>query len=217
MDKRVAHDYSDEELQAQADDIKCAVTIPVNIEIEADHRVLDLSEVEKILRKAKGIGLQDCGCRMDKRNCDAPVHVCLSVDPAVDFTTRFAKSHAHECTLDEALSALKRSHEGGLVHMAYTMKGEDRVSLICSCCSCCCPTLGGLLRHGIAPEILTSRFVAEDNRGKCKACGKCADRCVFRARVFKEGELQYDRTKCFGCGLCISTCPTNAIALVPRP
>lgn len=194
-EKRYARDYTDEELHAQARDIECAVTIPVNVEIEVDHRVLDLGEMEKVLRKARRIGLQDCGCRTEKRNCGAPMHVCISIDPATDYTAKFAQYNAHECTLDEALDALRTSHEGGLVHMAYTMKGEDRVSLVCSCCSCCCPTLGGLLRHGIATQVLTSRFIAEQNYDKCKACRKCADRCVFGARHFKEDKLQYDPSR----------------------
>jgi hypothetical protein len=70
--KRYARDYTDEELRAQARDLECAVTIPVNVEIEADHRVLDLGEVEKILKKARRIGLQDCGCRTEKRNSARP-------------------------------------------------------------------------------------------------------------------------------------------------
>lgn len=125
MGKRYSSDYTDEELRDQARELENAVTIPVNVEIKADHRVLDLGEVEKILRKATKIVLQDCGCRADKGNCDAPRDVCISIEPPEDYMTKLARYNPHESTLEEALNALRRSHEAGLVHMAYTMKGND--------------------------------------------------------------------------------------------
>lgn len=216
MGKRYPRDYTDDELRAQARELESAVTIPVNVEVDADQRVLDLSEVERILRQASRIVLQDCGCRADKGNCDAPRDVCINIDPPEDYVTKYGMYHAHESILEEALNALKRSHEAGLVHMAYTMKGSDRATVICSCCTCCCHTLGGLLRHGIATQVLTSRFVAEQDPQKCIGCGRCVERCVFGARDLETGELKYDRFKCFGCGLCVSTCPGLAITLISR-
>lgn len=63
MGKKYPSDYTEEELRAQARELESAVTSPANVEIEADHRVLDLGEVEKLLRQAKNIILLDCGCR----------------------------------------------------------------------------------------------------------------------------------------------------------
>lgn len=112
--------------------------------------------------------------------------------------------------MEEALDALRRSHEDGLVHLAYVMKGEEEPKQICSCCPCCCHTLGGLLRRGIAASVLSSRFVAEDDPGACSGCGACVKRCVFEARTMQEDKPAYDASKCFGCGLCVSTCSTGA-------
>ena len=214
--KRNQSDYTEEELRREADTLERAVTIPVNVEIKADHRVLDLGEVEKILRQANKIVLQDCGCRTGKGNCDAPVDVCLNIDPPHDYLKKSTNNNPREVTLAEALRALERSHKAGLVHMAYTMRGDDHATLVCSCCSCCCFTLNGLLRHGIATQVLTSKFIAEQDPEKCIACGKCANRCVFGARRVVKKKLEYDKSRCFGCGLCTSTCPTSAIALKPR-
>lgn len=216
MGKRYSNDYSDEQFRKQADDLENAVTIPVNVEIRADHRVLDLGEVEGYLKKAKKIGLQNCGCRVEKGNCDAPRNVCISIDPQDDYFSKNIRYGACEATLRETLDALRRSHEAGLVHMAYTMKGDDRATLICSCCPCCCTTLGGLLRFGIVTKVLTSKFVAEENYEKCVSCGRCVDRCVFEARSLEAGELVFDSSRCFGCGLCVSTCPAGAITLRHR-
>jgi hypothetical protein len=161
--QRYPRDYTEEELREQAASIEKAVTLPVNVEVEAEHRVLDLSEVEKLLRGAKNMVLQDCGCRTDKRNCNSPLDTCVSLDVEDDYVERYSQYHPRFVTVEEALDALRRSHEAGLVHMAYVLKGSDKVSLICSCCPCCCHTLGGLTRFGISTKVLTSELVAQDD------------------------------------------------------
>ena len=208
--------YSDNELRDIADSLQSAVALPVNVEIEADHRVFDMSEVEKILRESEYIFLNNCGCRSMHRNCDNPLDTCLAVNVGPDYPETGEGRNSRRVTVEEALAALKRSHEAGLVHMAYVMKGDDKPFLICSCCTCCCHTLGGLLRHGIHTQVLTSKLIAEDDDAKCTDCGTCVKRCVFGARRMIDGEKQYDNTRCFGCGLCASTCLTNAIKLVDR-
>jgi Pyruvate/2-oxoacid:ferredoxin oxidoreductase delta subunit len=214
--QRYPRDYTEEELKEQAASIEKAVTLPVNVEVEAEHRVLDLSEVEKLLRGAKNIVLQDCGCRADKRNCNSPLDTCVSLDVKDDYVERYSQYHPRFVTVEEALDALRRSHEAGLVHMAYVLKGSDKVSPICSCCPCCCHTLGGLTRFGISTQVLTSKLVAQDDDSKCIDCGRCVERCVFGARAMVDGKKRYDATRCFGCGLCVTTCPEGAVSLVER-
>ena len=208
--------YSEKQLQDIADDIDRAVTIPVNSMIEADHRVFDLSEVEKILRGAKKITVQDCGCKTEYGNCEAPRDVCIGLDEEADYTLEQGKFNVREIDIDEALDVLRRSHEAGLVHMAYVFKDQENPGLICSCCSCCCHTLGGLLRYGIHTEVLSSKLIALDNEEKCVDCGECVSRCLFEARWMEQGQLVYDASKCMGCGLCVSSCPTVAISMVDR-
>ena len=216
MGIRYPKDYSEEELRDNADTLEHAITVPVNIEIESQHRVYDLSEMREILSKADKIVRQDCGCKTDYGNCDAPRDVCLNIGTAAGEALEMNQYHPKLIDLDEALETLERSHRAGLVHMAYTMKGDEYPTVICSCCSCCCHTLGGLLRFGIATKVLTSRYIAEDDESSCTQCGVCIDRCTFGARKLEDGDLIYDETRCFGCGLCVSTCPTETIKLVPR-
>jgi Pyruvate/2-oxoacid:ferredoxin oxidoreductase delta subunit len=205
--------YTEKQLTTIAADIERAVTIPVNTAIEAEHRVFDFSEVEKILRAANRIAVQDCVCKTENNNCDAPRDVCLSLDEEVEYA--LIHSNGKEITVEEALDVLKRSHEAGLVHMAYVMKGQEKPGLLCSCCSCCCHTLGGLLRYGIHTQVITSKLVAFDTEG-CDDCGDCVSRCVFQARSMDDEKLVFDPVKCFGCGLCTSVCPQDAITMVPR-
>ena len=188
----------------------------MNAEIEAEHRVLDLSEVEKILRDSENIFLQDCGCRTIHKNCDNPLDTCLSVNVAADYAEKWPDQHARRVTIEESLAALRRSHEAGLVHMAYVFKGEEKPQLICSCCTCCCHTLGGIVSHGIITQVLTSKLIAEDDGEKCMDCGVCVKRCVLGARKLVAGKKVYDASRCLGCGLCTTTCPTGAIKLTER-
>jgi len=213
---RESHYYSDEELREIADSLESAVTLPVNAEIEAEHRVYDMGEVERILRESGSIFLMDCGCRVLHGNCDSPLQTCLAVNSESPPDGGPQSTPPRMVTVKEALEALRVSHDAGLVHMAYVMKGNSKPFLMCSCCTCCCHTLGGLLRHGVHTQVLTSRLIAEDDEDRCTDCGRCAERCVFGARVMEDWEKKYDRARCFGCGLCVSTCPSGAIKLVDR-
>jgi hypothetical protein len=80
--KRFENDYTVEELEEIFEDITSTVTVPVNVSIKADHHVLDLSRMEELLREANLIVFQNCGCRVNRENCDAPLDVCLTLDDA---------------------------------------------------------------------------------------------------------------------------------------
>ena len=213
---RFEGDWSEKELKDIYGDLISAVAIPVDIKIEGKHRVLDISRVDEILKGAKLIVLSDCGCRTDHRNCSSPLNVCISLDEEAESMLKSGRYNVREVTLDEARDAIKRAHEAGLVSMAYTLEGSEKISPICNCCSCCCHTLSGLVRFGIAKHVLSSDLISVTDNESCTDCGVCADRCQFGARKMIDGEMAYDRDECFGCGLCVSTCPTAAINLIER-
>ena len=93
LGKRYENDYTLEDLEKIYSDIETAVAVPVNVVIKAEHRVLDLSRMEEILKGAERIVIQNCGCRVNKANCDAPRDVCVSIDEAA--TTEFTCHDAH--------------------------------------------------------------------------------------------------------------------------
>ncbi len=215
---RFENDWTFEELKEGADDWKSAVAIPVNVEIEAEHRVLNFEKVKKYLSEAYKIVHLDCFCREKRHNCEAPIDVCIYMNDRADLalsSEELQYRNPKEATVDEALEALERSHEAGLIHMAYAYK-QDEINVICSCCSCCCEALSSVLRFGLAPHLLTSDTVSTTDVSRCDDCGDCVDRCHFGAREIVDGSLSFNNELCFGCGLCVSTCPTNAIALVDK-
>jgi len=131
--------HSDEVHEAP-DELDHGITLSVNTKIEADHTVYDLFEAKAILGKARKIVVGDCPCRTEHHNWDAPLDVCLSLDEQADISLRSGGNN-REVTLDQALAILKRSHEAGLIHMAYVAKGSDKPKVLFSCCACCGNTL----------------------------------------------------------------------------
>jgi Pyruvate/2-oxoacid:ferredoxin oxidoreductase delta subunit len=206
-------DWTKEELYEEYVNQWTPVTVPVNITIHGKQTILDLSSVEDILRNAEIITVQECGCRAKWHKCDAPLDVCLCLD---DHARDAMKEGAKRISLAQALVVLKRSHEAGLVHMAFMHKDEEKPEVICSCCSCCCHSLSALVRFGIPDHVVASEYIAENNNETCSNCGTCAERCQFHARQLTNNKLVFNHAKCFGCGLCLTTCPTNSIKLVKR-
>jgi len=211
MNKR--DDWTLEELKKDYIGHMKAVTIPMNISISGQQQVLDTSAAERILRDAKVIRLGNCGCRARFKKCDAPLDVCLYINEEAE---EALKQGVKPISVQKALKVLKRSHNAGLVHLAYIFKGKEKPEIICSCCSCCCHSMSALVRFGIPDHVVASEYVALQNEETCENCGTCTERCQFNARLLLNGKLHFIKEKCFGCGLCVTTCPTDSISLVKR-
>ena len=122
--------YSEKETRKIADELEKAVTIPVNVEIEAEHRVYDFSEVKEILENTDRLGVQDCGCKTAFNNCDTPREVCVSLDWMVDEMHGSGHPGFRELDIEGALEVLRICHEARPVHVAYINKGEEKLFLI---------------------------------------------------------------------------------------
>jgi Pyruvate/2-oxoacid:ferredoxin oxidoreductase delta subunit len=191
-----------------------AVTIPVNVSFSGKQRILDLSELEDILRNAKTISQNECDCRKKMGHCIEPMDGCLTLDKEAEDDIK--NNRGKEITIEEALQAMKRTHDAGLVHMAYVYEGKEKPWVICSCCRCCCHSLSAALRFGYEGHVIFSQMIALQDNELCDECGICADRCQFQARFMENGEFHYISEKCGGCGLCLSECPNEAITMIKR-
>ncbi len=209
--KRWSWDEAD--IRKYVDELK-GVTIPVDIHIEGRQKVLALDQMNRLLRKARRIAVGDCECRAKVKGCDAPLDVCLYLDDAAE--EQVARGMGEMIDLKTALDTLRRSHEAGLVHVAYTESAGKDPCYICSCCACCCHSFTAMQRFGFSDAIVSSDKVAVQNEQLCDDCGLCVDRCHFKARTMKNGKLAYREDMCFGCGLCMSVCEDEAISLHDR-
>ncbi len=190
-------DWTKTELEKELGHIKAAVTIPVNVQIQGQQRILDLTQMEKILREARLISLGECGCRSRLHNCKSPLDTCFGLDEEAE--KLISKGLAKRVTLDQALNASERSHKAGLVHITYTFQDKEKPEVVCSCCSCCCSSLSALVRFGVPSAVVASKYVASQNEETCIDCGKCVSRCQFKARQLKNKKLEFDENRCFGC------------------
>ena len=210
----MASDWDREELEKKYITKMTATTIPVNISITGQQKVLDMSELEQIIRNAKVLSQDECYCRKRFGNCIEPMDGCIGIDDdAIDCIENHGEKRI---TADEALASLKRTYDAGLVHLGYIFEGKDKVERICSCCACCCHSMSALLRFGYSDHVFSSKYVATLDSAKCEDCGLCVDRCQFKARTMNGDKLVFQKDKCFGCGLCLETCPNDAINMVER-
>lgn len=207
-------DWTKKELENEYIGTMTAVTIPVDIHLQGKQHVLDFVEMKRILSETELISLAECGCRKRVKRCDSPLDVCIGLDRKAEEVTK--EGVGEKASVEEALQALRRSHDAGLVHIAYTFSGDEKPRYICSCCSCCCHSMSALVRFGIPEAVTASKYIATHNRDTCIDCGKCIERCQFKARAFENGKLMFNAARCFGCGLCTSTCPTKSTSLVKR-
>jgi len=205
--------WSKEDARRYVDELK-GITIPINFTFDGRQKILCLTQVENLLRKAKKIAITDCECRTTVRGCNAPIDVCLYLDDGAK--EQIEKGLGKEATLEGALDTLRRANEAGLVYVAYVDKGEKDPQYICSCCSCCCHSLIAMQEFGYNDAIISSDMVAVQHDDLCDDCGLCAEICHFKARRMANNHLVYEREKCFGCGLCIAACSSDAISLNER-
>jgi NAD-dependent dihydropyrimidine dehydrogenase PreA subunit len=190
------------------------ITIPVNVSVDGRQKVMGFKEAERLLRKARLISLEECSCRKRIGGCNSPLDVCLCMDKEAE--EAMERRGAWEINLAEAMDALRRSHEAGLVHMAYETRGGP-INIICSCCACCCHTLAAITRFGYDESIIEhSDVIAERDTELCDSCGVCVGRCHFGAWTTQEEAIAFSPDRCAGCGVCASSCPSGAIRLVKR-
>jgi len=206
--------WTKKEIRRFADELS-AVTVSVNIVVEAKQKILSLGQVEKLLRASKKVAVGDCECRTRVRGCDAPLDVCLYLDEAAK--EQIKKGFGKEITLEQAIGTLKRTNEAGLVHLAFADKGKQDTRYICSCCSCCCHCIVGMQKYGFNDSLVSSEMIAVQNDDLCDDCGLCVERCHFKARRMANDHLVFDAKGCFGCGVCLTSCPQDAVSLEKRP
>jgi len=207
-------EWTKKEIDEQLGEFK-VVTIPVDIAFDGGQRVLSFSEAEKILRNASLISLEPCTCRQKMGNCDGPVEdICIGVNNGAKEAITLRQGR--EASFEEAMAALKRTHEAGLVHMSFELEGHV-MSAICGCCQCCCHALAAVSRFGGYDGLIgKSDMIAVYDDSKCTNCQVCIEKCQFDSWGLVGGKVHHYSGRCTGCGVCVSLCPESSIRLVRR-
>lgn len=188
--------------------------------------VLGYEKATSIIDEADRFAIGLCSCRHEKlhvgeKECDVPLDTCCSFGAVADLAIR--NGFAKEVSKSQMLENLARSKELKLVLTADNVR--KKVNFICHCCKCCCNVMLGVTRHGCPNTIVTSSFISQVNRARCKGCGKCADVCPVNAIEVIPDEspqsktqetIKIDKAICIGCGVCGLECAFDGIGLVKR-
>ena len=196
------------------------------LEEQTRTEILPYEKASDLIRESKRIGMASCYCRHEAehmgRACDAPNDVCLALNQGVDYVVRHEFSR--EIDQAEALDALARSREAGLIHIADNV--ANKPIYLCNCCGCCCIQLRTINRYGVPNAVHTSNFIAAIDTSTCRGCGRCARRCPIQAIRLepspRDGKLKgtmhavVDEDLCLGCGVCHAACRRDALHMDRR-
>ncbi len=198
-----------------------ARVVPVNAHIEARAEVLRYENVWTMLERARSFRVMECICRKEKAAlgtaCSHTLETCLAFSPEENaYEGTLPEGYGRTISKDEAFAVLDLAEREGLVHCTYNVRQAQM--FVCNCCSCCCAFLRGVNDFGAPNLLVHSNYLAAICAEACVACGDCAaGRCPMNAIAGTDGSYAVDGERCIGCGVCTLVCPSEAIALVPRP
>jgi len=190
-------------------------TISVNQRVESAPEILPFERVSEYIKSSWKIAIMRCACRT-KNPCQHPIETCMCFDNSAAYMVE--RGYAREITAEEALKLLEEFEKAGLMHT--TSNTQTRPQFICSCCSCSCGILSGLIRLHNPRAFAKSNFIIERDEEACTLCGRCIQVCPFGAN---QRHAAHDKEpariitlteRCVGCGLCAYHCPQGALRLV---
>jgi Na+-translocating ferredoxin:NAD+ oxidoreductase subunit B len=196
-----------------------ARVIPVNTRIEARAQVLPHEDITAIFDQANSFRVAQCICRKEKalqgHPCAHTHETCLAFSREENAWEGMPE-WGRPITRDEAKRVVESAEQAGLVHATYNTTQDP--FFLCNCCSCCCGFLRGVKEFEAPYMLAHSSVVSRIEASTCTACGECAaPRCPMDAIAPHDDVYHVDEGRCIGCGVCLAVCPTDAIALHPRP
>jgi len=179
--------------------------------------VLPYERVSNYIKENTDISISVCYCRHQAKllgkSCGRPVDVCMSFGPFAKFTAKYGFGNL--VNKKEALNALNRSEEAGLVHL--TENCQEKINFICNCCGCCCYFMKGITKYNKPASVATSNYICKVDTDSCNGCAICVDRCYVKAISINNDNIAVvDRDRCIGCGVCMITCPTECMHFQKR-
>lgn len=172
--------------------------IPVEKAIEMENESIDLEHISYWLDKYDGkYAASPCSCRRsrlthDEGCADDPEGWCIAVGDMADYVVETQKD-GHYISRDEALKIFQQAEENGFVHQITNIDGKNKIFAICNCNVNVCYALRTSQLFN-TPNMSRSVYIAEVDKKKCVACGKCVESCP--AGAVKLGQKLCDKEGC---------------------
>ncbi|MCP4136807.1 MAG: FAD-dependent oxidoreductase [bacterium] len=157
--------------------------IPIEQTISAESKTATYEQLSYWLKKYDVFAVGDCVCRKTRRlmgeGCGhLEEDVCIAVGEMAKYLVR--TNRGRMISYEETLGILKKAEENGLVHQISNVDGNDKIWIICNCCTCSCLGLRLSQYYG-TPNLSRSNFAAEIDTDKCVGCGECVEYCPANA------------------------------------
>ena len=151
--------------------------------------ILDHERASHIVEEAEYIGLGTCYCRHKAYHAghpceiDAPWDVCLTFGNVARSLAEHG-GHARLISKEEAMDALERSYDAGLVQIGENVREDP--AFICNCCGCCCEALQAARKFSPMQPVATTNYIPSVEENTCIGCGKCEKACpIFAVSMVK--------------------------------
>ena len=176
--------------------------IPVEKAISLESESIDIEHISYWLKRYEGhIGASICSCRYGRKKldegCADDFHDwCIAVGDMADYCRETGRGR--DVTYEEAMEILKRAEDNGYVHQITNIDGEGKIFAICNCNVKICNALRTSQLFN-TPNLSRSAYVAEVEKEKCVACGRCVEYCPAGAVKLGQklctsrGEIQYPK------------------------
>ena len=211
------HDYFDEGWLPETLKVKGAQlrTIPVEKSIELESNVSEFDKIQELLKTTDGpYMVTNCICKQLKDMEEDPCKVtsrrelCMGFGHAAQLY--IDQGWGREVTKEEAKEILNQNQMDGLVLQA---DNSQKLTFICSCCSCCCEGLSRFFKIPNPGEMMITNYYAEVNVNECTGCETCIQICPMEAIKMDGDTAKIKKKRCIGCGNCASKCPSEAIKM----
>ncbi len=183
-----------------------------------DHfgQVVPIEDVARILKQIEGVVRLPCVCRRalagkkDARYCYG-----LAADPrlAAGLDDSFNLEYL---TPTEALDAIRKLDQEGLVHSVWTFK-SPYIAGLCNCDQDCMAYRVNHARRYFQ-VMFRAEYIASVDPDHCNGCKNCMRQCQYGAIRYSAAnkKVVIDPLHCYGCGVCRAACHRDAIALHAR-
>ncbi|MFW9827806.1 MAG: 4Fe-4S binding protein [Candidatus Thorarchaeota archaeon] len=214
------HDYFEEGWLLEAFRVKGSQLriVPVEESIEFEELSTNYDDIIALIESADDpIMVSNCICKQLKDIMKDPCkttdrrEVCMAF--GVPAQLYIDQERGRPITKREAIEILRKNQEDGLV---IQPDNSQKLSFVCSCCSCCCESLSKVVSFPNPARVLITNYYANVDSELCTGCGTCVEICQMGSISLNDDVLHIEPIRCIGCGNCVIHCSSEAIKLLKR-